>query len=237
MSKRVKEKDPDYNPFSDTESSEDDMSQGQPEGGAAAAAVAAVEERTIDLTNADTNMDAYLHAAQNDHTRRSQESTVKQFNDVMKALRTQTGGNQYKSLMETDIEHLPANLCRYLAVLVNKDGTNYNSSSLKQYYNRIAKWILKNRNVNIKEDPRFSDVTDVLKKRCSDSIKAGKRPGICAATAVPDHLTQEAVKQGKFSRDSPRTLLRAVVYHLMTSCGLRAVQVKHYFKKNKSLLA
>ena len=223
MPGRKKDKDPDYDPLNDAEDDED-RTVGQEE------TDAGVGERVIDLSNAEQDMDEYLLQAQNLNTRRGIDYTVKQYDDVMKSLKSQTGGEQYKPLDETDIEALPANLCRYFAVLVTKDGSVYNATSLKQFYNRLGTWILKKRNVNIKEDPRFSEVLDVVKKRCGDSIKAGKRPGVNASRAVPEHLTQEAVKQGKFSRDNPRTLIRAVVYHLMTSCGTRALQVNlHYY--------
>lgn len=219
MPRRKEDNDPDYNPLNDPEDIENETEETD----------AGAGERVIDLSNAEQDMDEYLVEAQNPNTRRAMEHSVKQYNDVMKSLKSQTGGQQYKPLDETDIAVLPANLCRYFAVLVSKDGSVYNATSLKQFYNRLATWILKKRNVNIKQDPRFSEVLDVVKKRCGDSIKAGKRPGVNASRAVPEHLTQEAVKQGKFSRDTPRTLIRAVVYHLMTSCGTRALQVNlHY---------
>ena len=178
MPGRKKDKDPDYDPLNDAQDVEDGT-VGQEE------TDAVVGERVIDLSNAEQDMDEYLVQAQNPNTRRAMEHAVKQYNEVMEALKSQTGGEQYKPLDETDIEALPANLCRYFAVLVTKDGSVYNATSLKQFYNRLGTWILKKRNVNIKEDPRFSEVLDVVKKRCGDSIKAGKRPGVNASNPDP----------------------------------------------------
>ena len=143
----------------------------------------------------------------------------------MASLRKQTGVEDYKPLNDTSVEKLPGNLCRFFAVAVKKDGSLYNSSTIEQYFQRFQTWCLRTHKIDINQDPLFASVKDVVKKRCTDGVKAGQRPGINASRAVPEDLIKQAVDMGKFGRDSPQTLIRTVVYHMMTGMGQRAIKV------------
>ena len=181
--------------------------------------------RCIDLTDAQTDVSTIIDNAQNPSTRRNIDSVIRTYDSVMESLREKTGENVYMSLKETSVSQLPHNLCRYIAVAVKQDGGEYNASTLEQHVARLQAWILRAHKVDINSDPRFSDIKPILKKRCKDSVAAGQRPGKHAARAVSEDLTKQAVAEGKFGRQSPRILIRTVVYIMQTGLGTRAIKV------------
>ena len=227
-------KDPDYFPDNLGFASDDMSSVSGPEDGVegqqqptsvTGAGGVAPALRTIDLTDATTDVSSIIENAQNPNTRRNIESVVKTYNTVMESLRVQTGENIYTQLQATPILQLPHNLCRYVAVVVKQDGSQYNATTLEQHVARLQTWVLRVHKVDINTDPSFSDIRPILKKRCRESVEAGQRPGVNASRAVPEDLTKQAIAEGKFSRENPRSLSRSVVYIMQTGFGLRAIKV------------
>ena len=125
----------------------------------------------------------------------------------MKELSVKTG-EIYESLEDSPVERLPYLVLKCLQAAKKTNGDSYSSGTLHNFFNGLHN-ILANREndpVNIKLDPRFKKVNDMLSLKATLSAAEGKGPGCMAKRPVtPEHLGI-AIDAGTIGRDSPKPL-------------------------------
>ena len=184
--------------------------------------------RMVDESKLEIPVDDYLDQVSSSNTKKQNTLVAKMFNDVMDSLNIKkVGPCQFYHLDECPEHELPDSLSRFFMCVVKKDGSVYNASSINTFYQAMARYLMKrDPPVDIKHDPKFKKVSEIVKSRCTESAKSGARPGLNASRAISEDNIQKAFEKGTMGRDTPRALVTLVHYTLTTGFGCRANQVK-----------
>ena len=110
-----------------------------------------------------------------------------------------------------NISTMPENkAAEYLDQLVrslkNKDGSDYNASSLKTINSNLARFIINEFNIYIKLKPEFSSVKKILNRKMEASARAGQVPGLHASKPVPKKDLAKLINTGLMFISTPKAL-------------------------------
>ena len=184
----------------------------------------------MDSSNGNLSVNDYLDANKSANTKKLDNQAIQLFNSTILSLGKKVSDEsshsdmEYKTLDQYSLDSLPEALARFFMVVRRQNGEIHNASSLNSFYRAIVRH-LKTRDVNpvdITTDIRFSKVSQVLKTKCCEAAKDGKRPGLNSAQCLSDDDLETVFKSGALSRDNPRGLISLVHYVVMTTMGARA---------------
>ena len=185
------------------------------------------ESRAVEKHHENQSVDEFIQEIKSPNTSRQDVFAEKVYMETMLTLTSNQNLPMVPRLIDTPKEDLAKNLERFFMCAVKKDGDLYNASTYDQLYQVFSRLLSEREDpVDLKNDIQFKKLQKVIKARKEEAVRAGKVPGMNAAKSIPQDLLAEAFRQGKFSRDNPRGLIRHINYILMTGFGQRAAQVK-----------
>ena len=150
---------------------------------------------------------------------KSEATAVRLYNSVMKSFNKTDPSKEWKPLDETNEDELNTNLCKFFMCLVKPDGAPYNSSTLYLYHQRIKRYLLSTRNINLDKDGRYKDVYDTVKRQRDASECSGEEAGINSISALREEDIQTCFMAGTMGIGNPQALLTLVIFNLMTDFG------------------
>ena len=143
----------------------------------------------------------------------------------------------FEPLREASVERLPYLLMKFLQSARRADGSLYASGTINTNFNGICN-ILATREtqpVNVKGDPIFKRVLEMLKLRSGLSAADGRGAGCEAKRPVTSEHLQLAIAAGTIGRKSPKSLVTAVYLGAVLGWGCRAGAECHMIQ-NQDLL-
>ena len=165
----------------------------------------------------------YLELNKNGNTRRNGEVALRTYDRVMADL-SRGSKEVFEPLKEATVERLPHLLMKFLQSAKKADGSVYASGTIHTNFNMICN-VLAARElnpVNVKGDPRFKPVLEMLKLKVGQSATEGRGAGCDAKRPVtPEHL-QRAISSGTIGRECPKSLVTSVYLGAVLGWGCRA---------------
>ena len=158
---------------------------------------------------------------------RTEATAIRLYNSVMKSFNKTDPSKEWKSLDETNEDEMNTNLCKFFMCLVKPDGAPYNSSTLYLYHQRIKRYLLSTRNINLDKDGRYKDVYDTVKRQRDASECSGEEAGIHSSSALREEDIQTCFMAGTMGIGNPQALLTLVIFNLMTDFGCNTGQELH----------
>ena len=165
--------------------------------------------RAINQKNASLNVEDFLDGTVSTNTKKADAQFLKLFAETITAFNSSSEKKYKTSLMDTDINELPEVLERFFMVVVKKDGTSYNASSIGQFH-QVAVRFFKERYhtaIDITKDVRFHKVKSVVNAKRTMATADGAKAGMNASKAIEPNLLRKAHQTGKLGRENPRALM------------------------------
>ena len=177
------------------------------------------KERTrVKTDNLKVSTSDYLEKTKPENTKKSIKTSVNAMKDVLKVLHPE----ETRDLTELPNETLADYLEEFFMSVLRKDGSTYNASTLGTYYNGLARYFVDVKKLDIKKEPEFVRVSQVLSRRQEESVKEGKIPGENASKPIPLEVLVDVVAQGNIGLDSPRALTANVIQCFEVGFGIRS---------------
>ena len=106
-----------------------------------------------------------------------------------------------------------------------RNGEVFNASSLCTYFQSLCRFLATDYSpkLEVKTDPRFKIVQDILSRRCTDVAEQGGRPGKNASKAVSYDTLKLAYEHGSLGRGNPKALVTTVHYNMVSGFGYCAI--------------
>ena len=166
--------------------------------------------------------DEYLAINSNANTKKNIEHAAKTYDRVMAELADQSG-EHFESLQEAPLTRLPYLLLKFLQTAKTLTGGVFASGTMNTLFNGISSVLMRREEepVNVKIDPRFKKVQEMLKVRCSVSASEGRGTGCDAKRPVTQAHLAAALQAGTIGREAPKPLLTAVYLSFVMGMGCR----------------
>ena len=166
--------------------------------------------------------DDYLALHANANTMKNELYSLDVYKRVMNQL-TEKFGDQYESLQEASAEQLPYLLQKFLQTATKASGQVYSSGSLNTLVSGISTY-LKGRQVDpvdVKLDPRFKKVHDMLRVQTRVSASEGRGSGCDSKRPMTQAHLAAALEVGSIGRNAPRPLVTATYFSVVVGMGCR----------------
>ena len=166
--------------------------------------------------------DEYLAINSNANTKKNIEHAAKTYDRVMAELADQSG-EHFESLQEALLTRLPYLLLKFLQTAKTLTGGVFASGTMNTLFNGISSVLMRREEepVNVKIDPRFKKVQEMLKVRCSVSASEGRGTGCDAKRPVTQAHLAAALQAGTIGREAPKPLLTAVYLSFVMGMSCR----------------
>ena len=183
---------------------------------------------TAQRGNANVDLDLlspeeFLRINQNGNTKKNEEVAMTAYTRVMNNL-SEKSGEVFPPLQETPVDQLPYLLLRFLQSMKKANGEVYASASLNTLFNGLCNILAKRPvdPVNVKPDPRFKKVLEMLKVKTSLSASEGRGAGCDAKRPVTSEHLRMAIEAETIGRNSPKALVTATYLAAVLGWGCRA---------------
>ena len=166
--------------------------------------------------------DDYLALHANANTMKNELYSLEVYTRVMNQL-TEKYGDEYESLQEASAEQLPYLLQKFLQTATKASGQVYSSGSLNTLVCGISSY-LKGRQVDpvdVKLDPRFKKVHDMLRVQTRVSASEGRGSGCDSKRPMTQAHLAAALEVGSIGRNAPRPLVTATYFSVVVGMGCR----------------
>jgi hypothetical protein len=202
---------------------------GDGQGGPARGAGTAPQSRSRHPTGGAPNQnldlidpDEYLALNANPNTKKNVAHAVKTYERVMAELAIKSG-EHFESLQEAPAAQLPYLLQKFLQTAKTLTGGVFAAGTMNTLFNGICTALMNREEepVNLKIDPRFKKVQEMLKVRCSVSASEGRGTGCNAKRPVTGAHLAAALQAGTVGRDAPRPLVTAAYLAIVMGMGCR----------------
>ena len=110
-------------------------------------------------------------------------------------------------------------------IVKKKNGEVFNASSLSTFFQSLCRFLATNYlpKLDVKTDPRFKIVRNILNRRCTEVAEQGGRPGKNASKAVSYDALKLAYEHGTLGRSNPKALATTIHYNMVSGFGCHAI--------------
>ena len=161
----------------------------------------------------------FIQENQSQNTKRSSKTILNLFSKFLKEVHPELSEN----VLEIEVEKLPDLVTELFMCLQKNEEESYNVSTLKTYYNSLSRILLEEKKICLKTNPDFQIAKKVLQKQQRISKQNGEIPGKHASNAIPPEVLAKCWESGAFGKSNPRALTAAVIVHIQSMFGTRAM--------------
>ena len=172
----------------------------------------------------------------NGNTKKNVNLSANTYERVMQQY-SEKSGTEYEPLENAPVDRLPFLLKKFLQTAKMINGQVYSSGTITTNFNGLCNILAKREKdpVNVKADPRFKTVMEMVKLKTGLSAAEGKGPGTQAKRPLTREHLSIALEEGTVGRSGPRPLVTSVYLAAVMGWGCRAGNECHAIR-NEDLL-
>jgi len=136
-----------------------------------------------------------------------------------------TSEDERRELQEIPAAELQQFAIKFVLGVKNKNGEEYEPSSLRGFLQSVDRFLRKNRcTFSLLNDKEFCELQDILKKKQKQFKAIGKGNKLNSADALSDEEIEEFYRVGVLGNNTPRALLNTVWMNNCIYFGMRPRQ-------------
>ena len=191
-----------------------------------------VQSNKFDFNQIDKSVPEFVEENTAPNTIKSNKTVIKLFDNFL----SQMFPNEKLTIDSVSKEKLPELASKFFMSLQKDVGISYNASTLQIYYHAMCRVLLQKRDINLKLDPAFGNLSKVLSRKQRLSVLDGETPGKHRSLAIPATTLAKCWADGHFGSKDPRSLISAVILHIQATFGTRAKTELHSIRNSDILI-